>query len=337
MLSNLDYSQTVARIRVLENKLVNKNQIERLVDAKDTKAFFEVLSDTAYSEHFDITDNPNLFQKVIDAEFEVVVNFLKKNNPSPDQLDWLWLEFDILNIKFALKNQLIDMQISKDDLSTLGLLDRESIINAVYDINKTKLDERYQAIIDKTKAIYQKDKDPKQLDLYIDKAYFELLLEKTKKIKSKIIKNFIQSKIDLYNFQLLLRLKNQQNDKKAFKRYAADGGSIDKKDLIDAYNNNLDMLESNISFFKYQKLLSLSVDYLKQYNSFMLFEKLSYDYLIDQIRYAKYEPFGPEPLVGYFMAKDNEAKMLRIIMISKINKIEPTLIHQQLRKLYLER
>ena len=143
--------------------------------------------------------------------------------------------------------------------------------------------------------------------------------------------------LNVYNFKLLLRFKNQQSDKKIFIKYIATNGHINQKEIIEAYNHDLDALKSNIVFFNYQKMLSLSVDYFKKYNSFILFEKLSYDYLIDQIRFAKYEPFGPEPLVGYFIAKDNEAKLLRIIMISKINNIESTLIHQQLRKLYLER
>lgn len=337
MANYLDYSHPIARIRVLENKLINKNQIERLVDAKDTKTFFEVLSDTAYSDHFDITTNPNLFQKIIDAELLKTVDFLKKNNPYPDQLDWLWLEYDILNLKFALKNKLVDNEISENNLSPLGHLQTKDIIKAIYQIDKFQLESEYQDIIEKAKKIYEKDNDPKLIDLCMDKAYFTLLEAKTKKIKSKIIKNFIKSKIDLYNFKLLLRFKNQQNDKKTFTKYVVNGGSIDPKDITETYDHDLNALKSNIKFFNYQKMLALSVDYLKKYNSFILFEKLSYDYLIDQIRYAKYEPFGPEPLVGYFIAKENEAKLLRIIMISKINQISPTLIHQQLRKLYLER
>lgn len=337
MANYLDYSHPIARIRVLENKLINKNQIERLVDSKDTKTFFEVLADTAYSDHFDITNNPNLFQQIINAEILKTVNFLKKNNPYPDQLDWLWLKYDILNLKFTLKNKLINNEISEKDLSPLGCIAVKDIVKAVYEVDKFKLDTEYQEIIEKAKKIYEKNNDPKLIDLYIDKAYFTLLESKTKKIKSKIIKNFIKSKIDLYNFKLLLRFKNQQSDKKIFIKYIATNGHINQKEIIEAYNHDLDALKSNIVFFNYQKMLSLSVDYFKKYNSFILFEKLSYDYLIDQIRFAKYEPFGPEPLVGYFIAKDNEAKLLRIIMISKINNIESTLIHQQLRKLYLER
>ncbi len=45
--------------------------------------------------------------------------------------------------------------------------------------------------------------------------------------------------------------------------------------------------------------------------------------------------FGPEPLFSYLHAKEAEVKALRIIMVSKINKLSPETIRERLRDLYV--
>jgi V/A-type H+-transporting ATPase subunit C len=337
MVNSLDYSHPVARIRVLENKLINSNQIERLVDSKEPKAFFEVLSDSAYANHFNLTDNPSEFQKIINQEIKQTKFFLEKNNPFPDQLDWLWLKYDVLNIKSAIKYKLSNQDISPEKLSDLGSINKDKIIKSVYNIDKTKLDIEFQDMIDQSIQAFKKNSDPRIIDQIIDKSYFKILHQKLSQVKSRKIKEYIKSKIDLYNIKLIFRNKSLATNKKLFSQYVVNGGNISKSDIIKSYDDHLENIEKNLKFFTYRKLLQLSLEYFTKYNSFILFEKLSYDFLIDQLRFAKYEPFGIEPLVGYFLAKDNEAKLLRIIMISKINNIESNIIHQQLRKLYLER
>jgi len=45
--------------------------------------------------------------------------------------------------------------------------------------------------------------------------------------------------------------------------------------------------------------------------------------------------FGPEPLFSYLVAKEMEIKILRIIMVSKMNNISPDAIRERLRDLYV--
>ncbi|MDK2799758.1 MAG: V/A-type H+/Na+-transporting ATPase subunit [Clostridiales bacterium] len=45
--------------------------------------------------------------------------------------------------------------------------------------------------------------------------------------------------------------------------------------------------------------------------------------------------FGIEPLVAYLMAKENEIKIVRIIMVGKINNISNEIIRERLREAYV--
>jgi V/A-type H+-transporting ATPase subunit C len=57
-----------------------------------------------------------------------------------------------------------------------------------------------------------------------------------------------------------------------------------------------------------------------------MLEKLSDNYIMAYVRKALFTAFGLEPLIGYLIAKENEIKNLRIIMVGKINGISNDII-----------
>ncbi|GAG29441.1 unnamed protein product, partial [marine sediment metagenome] len=44
---------------------------------------------------------------------------------------------------------------------------------------------------------------------------------------------------------------------------------------------------------------------------------------------------GPEALIAYFLAKKNNALIIRMILINKLNAVDPEEIRIRLRKLYV--
>jgi len=65
------------------------------------------------------------------------------------------------------------------------------------------------------------------------------------------------------------------------------------------------------------------------------FEKIADNELMNLNKGSKNVIFGPEPLFSYLHAKEAEVKALRIIMVSKINKLSPETIRERLRDLYV--
>ena len=59
------------------------------------------------------------------------------------------------------------------------------------------------------------------------------------------------------------------------------------------------------------------------------------NYLMGLNRPSKYIVFGPEPIFSYIVAKEAEIKTLRIIMVSKLNKISPDATRERVRELYV--
>ena len=44
---------------------------------------------------------------------------------------------------------------------------------------------------------------------------------------------------------------------------------------------------------------------------------------------------GPEPVIAYLLAKENEIKIIRIIMVGKINRLPTEEIRERLRDVYV--
>ena len=58
------------------------------------------------------------------------------------------------------------------------------------------------------------------------------------------------------------------------------------------------------------------------------------NYLISYVKKAGLISFGPEPLVAYLWAKENEIKLIRIVMVGKINGLPADDIKERLRDVY---
>ncbi|MGB4132343.1 MAG: V-type ATPase subunit, partial [Tepidanaerobacteraceae bacterium] len=85
----------------------------------------------------------------------------------------------------------------------------------------------------------------------------------------------------------------------------------------------------------YKQLVEEGISQWESTGSPSLFEKLIDNFLISLARRGLYKPFGSETVIGYLAARENEIKLLRIIMVGKINGISSDMIRERLRDVYV--
>ena len=56
---------------------------------------------------------------------------------------------------------------------------------------------------------------------------------------------------------------------------------------------------------------------------------------MDMMKDAKMIPFGPEAVIAYIYAKETEIKVIRTIMVGKLNNITQEVIRERLRDVYV--
>ena len=67
----------------------------------------------------------------------------------------------------------------------------------------------------------------------------------------------------------------------------------------------------------FYRSLKLGIEGLKKTGSLFTLEREITNYLLASVRKTKYLAFGVEPLLGYFLARENELKLIRLILTSK--------------------
>ena len=114
-----------------------------------------------------------------------------------------------------------------------------------------------------------------------------------------------------------------------------EGGSIDKDKLLGMLNDEVQNISTKLAFSNYAEFIKSGIEYYAKTNSVSLLEKLVDNYIMDMMKNAKIIPFGAEPLLAYIYAKETEIKIIRIIMVGKLNNISGEVVRERLRDIYV--
>ena len=164
---------------------------------------------------------------------------------------------------------------------------------------------------------------------------FENMRELAKELDDTFASKYVSASIDLTNLKTLLRVKKQNKDRDFLLSLVIEGGSIDKDVLVALLSDSVENIASKLAYTDYEEVLKLGVEDFAQTGSAGLLEKLVDNYIMDLMKSAKMIPFGGEPLLAYIYAKETEIKVIRIIMVGKLNNIAGEVIRERLRDIYV--
>ena len=95
------------------------------------------------------------------------------------------------------------------------------------------------------------------------------------------------------------------------------------KELSDSLR--MDLKDKTAGFFStdYGRVARLAAEAKQKQEKgcWLFFEKLKAGFIADFLAAAKYITFGAEPIISYFFAKRNENKLLRWVILGKINQV----------------
>ncbi|MBN1405747.1 MAG: V-type ATPase subunit [Candidatus Omnitrophica bacterium] len=149
------------------------------------------------------------------------------------------------------------------------------------------------------------------------------------------LNNYIKTAIDLENIKVFFRVKMTRRDKNFLKKHLLENGRINTKDILDLFDRPAEEIVIKAAGGFYESITTQAREEYAQNHSISGAEKACDNVLIEYIKQAKYFHFGVEPLVSYILARENEIKNLRIILIGKINGFEENRIRALLRKSYV--
>jgi len=330
------YAFAVGKIRVLETRLLSRAELQRMMEAPSAQEALSVLMDSPYEEFLSTLSSPLQFEEALNAELERTYRMIDKLSQDKGLTDIFRVRWDYHNLKVLLKAFYMGLEAEDVALVPLGLIELDLIKAAMGEEGRVDLLPDYlRETLSEAQAEYEESHDPQMIDVTVERRAFEDMLKRAEEYPNGFLAGYFRAAIDLLNIRNLVRLKFLESSARLLEKVLVEGGLIPKSRYFRMLDENIAEIPSLLKGTPYSDVIVPGVQELVETGSLTTFEKLMDEYLIDYIRPAKYVAFGIEPLIAYLIAKEHEVKLIRIIMIGKINQLSMDSISERLREPYV--
>lgn len=333
-MDKMNFAQAVTRIKALETKLLDGTKLNRMIESSTADEAIKVLSETEYSQFMGNVKRAEDYEYLLSEELKRVYSLIDEISPEKRLVDLLAIKYDYHNLKTLIKGKALKRDLS-DLLVPVGNADIKILKDAVMNENYYDLSSIMREALENTIGDFEKTKDPQRIDIILDKYMYKEMHEIANELGDSYTIEYVKKNIDLTNILTFLRLKKQKKDREFLKTVILRRGSIDVDIYENYYNDSVDNFVNRISHTDYYDILSAGLEEYNKSGKLSTIEMLRDNFIMNYIKNAKYISFGIEPLIAYVYAKENEIKAIRIIMVGKLNNIEPEVIKGRLRDIYV--
>lgn len=317
------YLYAVARIRSKEMNLLDKSDIEQLMNCKSEKECMHILADKGWGRTGD-----EAAEHMLAAEREKTWDLIRELVEDMSVFNTFLYNNDYHNLKAAIKQVYTDSNHDAIYISH-GTIDPVIILEAVKEHDFTKLPEYMRACAEEAYQVQMHTGDSQLCDVILDRAALDTVLAKSKESGNEVLTEYGELKVAVADINIAIRSIKTGKDREFMERAIAECGSLNKQELINSSMEGIEAVYSYLMSTKYAE----AVDALKESPS--AFERWSDNLIIRHISPQKYNPFTLSPLAAYILARDNEIKTIRILLSGKRNEIPDSSIRERLRVMYV--
>ena len=330
----MEFTQAVSRIWVLETRLLDKSKIERMIDSQSADDTLKVLGETEYSNVMSNVKRAADYEEILSTELQRVYALMYELCPVKEIVDMMSIKYKYHNLKVLLKGKLLDKDFSSMliDLGNEDLVDLKRKIDGE---NYSQLSGFAEKAIVTAVNTFDQTKDPQQIDIVIDRYMFLDLVNISQSLNYDFVDKYTKAIIDSTNIRTLLRVKKQGKNREFAGEVLVQGGAIEKDTLLSLLNESPESIIAKLNFTIYSDIIREGVEAYIASDSANLLEKLSDNYIMALMKDSKLVTFGPERIISYIYAKETEIKIIRIIMVGKLNNIAEEVIRERLRDIYV--
>lgn len=325
-----EFVQPSVTTRIFEKSLLTKSDFERLIETTDIEDAIRALQETTYKEEISKLSAAQNYEEALD---NMLLDFYKKMYEMTREdsvVDLLALKYYYHNLKVVLKEHILG-----EDLEYLYYrlenFPRDEIKKSI----DTGASVEYSDVVREAMEEYEKEKNPQDIDVFIDKKYFEHLKKIAKESKVELFDKYVRNLIDFTNIATVLRCKRQDRTIDFLKKVLVEGGSIEVGELENIFGLEVDENSSIFRRTEFYKYLKKGIEEYKQRGTMSELERQKDNYFMELVKDVKKVTYGPEVLFAYLYARETEIKNIRIILISKLNLTEANSIHERLRETYV--
>ena len=318
----------VTRVHINEMGLLSKQDLERLISSDSVSEALRFLYDKEWgAPTLSPEDVDALLAYELDRTWELIEELLEDMTP----FDVYRIANDYHNLKAAIK--LIYSDDNKDETGSYfvnhGTVDVEVLKKAAETHDFSALPEAMSVAGHEAYETLLHTRNGQSCDIILDRAALIAMDEAGKKCESELLKRYTVLTVDSANIKAAVRSCRMGKSRSFLEQIIAPAGTLDHKKLIEAAESGLDAIYYYLRDTAYEQ----AVEELKK--SVTAFECWCDNALIALIKPQKSNYFTIEPLVAFILGRENEIKMVRLILSVKVNKLSSDVLSERLRDTYV--
>ena len=329
-IKDTDYLYTTGRVRVLERELLNRERLERMLEAKNTEDALKVLGDCGYQDFLKSSDSnlESALSAVRRHTFDAFSSFL----PDARIVDLFKIKYDYHNIKTILKADAT--QVRADMLlSDTGRIAPDRLQSFIHEGTVGNIPDFLRKAIEQARSVLARTSDPQLADFELDRSMFEEYAALAKETGSRFIEGYVRLLTDSANLRTYVRAGRLHRGYDFLRLALIPGGNIpisrlledtDGEALTRIYRSSLlfTAAEAGLGAIRGGKKLS-EID------------RLCDNAVTAYLRSARQVPFGEQPVIAFLHAREAEQTAVRTVMAGRAALLSQDAIRERLRETYV--
>ncbi|MCL2013459.1 MAG: V-type ATPase subunit [Oscillospiraceae bacterium] len=322
------YAYAVAYTRALENRMLQRADLEAMLALPSEKDALKYLADKGYGNSGSKTAAGA--EEMMKNELEYTWSEVQNACPEGAPIDILLYQNDFHNLKTILKS-IFDGSVSGYESLLLGpyITDPAFIYES---ITTGKTDDFPPLLRDAAKRAYDilaSTNDGQLAEIELDKAAFSAMAEVAANSREPFLIGWADLSIALLNMSIALRGAKAKKSKSFLTGAMLKCKNIDNSVLLNAAESGLTEVIAAFTQCGFEDAAKAAEESVSEFERWRDNKRLNY------LKAARYKAFGFEPLLGFLVGKQTELQSVRIILSGLRGGIDAETLRGRLRDLYV--
>ena len=320
-----DYLAISARIRAMENKLLTRERMDQMIEARDSAEAMKLLAESGYN------DGAGLEAALAQARAEVFKD-MEQGAPDPRLVEVFQIKYDYHNAKTILKAQAMGSDPERLLLSG-GRYDPAQLWDGWKREALSGVSVEFSKAMEQAQAALAEGGDPQQADLILDRACYGEMAGLAKELRSPFLQGYVRLSVDIANLRAAVRVARMGREGEFLRQVLLPGGNVSEGTIASARG---DALGEVFRSGPLSQAAGLGAKLAQpEGGSLTAFERECDNALTAYLAAARRVPFGEETVIGYLYAKEQEFTAIRAIFAGRAAGLDGDTIRSRLRETYV--
>ncbi|MCI9156018.1 MAG: V-type ATPase subunit [Lawsonibacter sp.] len=319
-----DYLAISARIRAMENRLLTRERMDRMIEARDNAEAMKILAECGYAE--------GPLDAVLGQARAEVFKDMEQGAPDPRLVEVFQIKYDYHNAKTIIKAQAQGVAPERLLLAG-GRYDPAQLWDGWKREALTGVDEAFKKAMEQAQAALAEGGDPQRSDLILDRACYAEMARLAQELQSSFLQGYVRLSVDVANLRTAVRVHRMGREGDFLRQVLLPGGNVSETAIAAARGDALGEVFRSGPLAQAADLGAKLTQ--PEGGALTAFERECDNALTAYLAAARRVPFGEEAVIGYLYAKELEFTAIRAIFAGRAAGLDGETIRSRLRETYV--